>query len=201
MSDETMQNEFPEQDEKKVLLARAKTLKISVSNNSSIEVLREKINAKLNGADEKTPEVNPLALDEPLEDEEEKPLTKQQIRMKVRAEALKLVRLRIVNMDPKKKDLYGEFFTVANKYIGTVTKFIPYGEAGNSYHVPNAIYEMLKEKQFLQIRVRRNKRTGTNEVEEKWVKEFGLEVLPPLTEKELADLAHTQMATGAITNE
>src|SRR6185312_8999598 len=102
---------------------------------------------------------------------------KQTLRQRIMAESMKLIRVRITNFDPKKQGLPGELFTVANEYLGTVKRFVPYGEATeNGWHLPYCIYELLKEKQYLDIQIRKN-RLGREEVHTRWVKEFGLEVL------------------------
>lgn len=108
-----------------------------------------------------------------------------------------LVRVRISNMDPKKADLKGEIFTVANEYLGTVRKFIPYGEqTDNGYHIPVCIYNQLKDRTFVNIRIRKGAK-GQQIVESKDSKEFNLEVLPPLTASELAALAGAQSAASS----
>ena len=125
---------------------------------------------------------------------------KLSLRQMLRMEAMKLVRLRVTNMDPKKANLPGEFFTVANEYIGTVTKYVPFGEATeNGYHVPQCIYEQLKARKFLNIRV--TKKNGREVIHQNWVKEFALEVLPPLNAQEIARLATAQLASGSLNDD
>lgn len=121
------------------------------------------------------------------------------LKQKLKRDALKLVRLRITNLDPKKKDLVGEVITVANEYIGTVRKFVQYGEATqiDGYHVPYCIYEFMRDRKFLNIRVRK----GSNDkeyMENHYVPEYALEVLPQLTQKELDKLAAKQAAAGGL---
>jgi hypothetical protein len=121
---------------------------------------------------------------------------KMSARAYVMREKTKLVRLRITNLDPKKKDLHGEVLTVANSYIGTIRKFVPFGEqTDNGFHVPYCIYELLRDRRFLNIRTRKGK-FNTPVVEQIWSKEFALEVLPPLTPEELNKLSMTQQAAG-----
>ncbi|RUX60165.1 hypothetical protein [Mesorhizobium sp. M7A.F.Ca.CA.002.12.1.1] len=113
-------------------------------------------------------------------------------------EQMKLVRLRITNLDPKKKDLPGEILTVANRFIGTVRKYIPYGEVtDNGWHVPYCLYTMMKDREFLNIKVTKNNKSQ-EVVETRWVREFSLEVLEPLTQVELARLAAAQAAGNNI---
>lgn len=190
-------------DEFELLKERARKLGINFSNNIRIETLRERVNNKLEGKEE-TPEVNALELGaEIAEAKDTVPVEaispKMSIRQQVRKEALKLIRVRITNLDPKKKDFPGELITIANEYIGTVSKFIPFDESSDEgYHIPYCIYELLKDRQFLQIRSTKDRRTGTNKVETKYVREFAIEVLDPLTPEELKELAIAQAAAGSI---
>lgn len=201
MSDEQSQDGVGEvtkqPDEREILFARARMLGLTVSNNIGTEKLRERVNAKMNGESEPkddVPEdkVNPL--DPVVPNARMKKMTLSQHLQK---DALKLIRLRITNMNPNKKDLQGEILTVANEYIGSIRKFVPYGEATeNGYHVPYCLYKMMLNRRYLQIRTRRNRDTQTDVVETNWVREFAIEVLPPLTTKEIAELKTTQAARG-----
>lgn len=126
-------------------------------------------------------------------------LTPQEQKMKDRAdlikEQMKLVRCRIQNLDPKKAELPGEIFTVANRILGTVRKYVPYGEVtDNGYHLPYIIYKQLEDRRFLNIRT--STKNGQVRVESNWAKEFAIEVLPPLTQEELDRLAAAQAAAG-----
>ncbi|QWY83761.1 hypothetical protein [Rhizobium phage RHph_X3_15] len=207
MSDLTNQNENPDNDlqmpsELDMLKSRARVMGIPFSNNIGVEALKERIQAKLDGEKEAAPEPeespDPSLLGSSLEGTApEKPETPAQMRARIRAENLKLVRLRITNLDPKKKDLPGEIFTVANELLGTIRKFVPFGEAtDNGYHVPNVIYKMMKRRKFLQIKVK--KVQGKEVIETQWVREFALEELPQLTRPEIDKLAAAQAAAGGV---
>lgn len=178
--------------ELQVLKMRADQLGVPYSNNIGVETLRQRVADAMEGKKpEQAKSTNPLGEDVP---EVETPM---QLRARLMAEQLKLVRLRITNMDPKKKDLPGEILTVANEYIGTVRKYIPYGEqTDNGYHVPYCLYTLLESRRFQHIRV--TKKNGREHVETSWAKEFSLEILPPLTADELAKLAASQAAAGGL---
>lgn len=190
-------------DEKTLLKQRAKMLGIDFGNNISVETLKAKIEEKLSGVEAKVAaEVNPLGSMDDSEEDLSK-LTPEQrmmrLRKKIREEQLKLVRLRVTCMDPKKSDLPGEIFTIANEYLGTVAKFVPFGEpTDNGYHVPFCIYTMMNERKFLNIRTRKDRKTGQTIVEHQWAKEFALEVLPQMTPEELKQLATAQIAAGSL---
>lgn len=185
-------SETPVFDEKTVLKARATALGLTFGNNISVETLRAKVEAAING--EPTTEENPLGeIVDPATE------TVQQLRTRLLKEAMKLVRCRIQCLDPKKKDLPGEIFCVANEFIGTVRKFVPFGEVtDDGYHLPQVLFDMLNERKFQNLRTIKDKRTGTERVEQSWAKEFALEVLPQLTPAELERLASAQKAAGSV---
>jgi hypothetical protein len=176
----------PQKTRKQMLMMKADTLGITYSNAISEEKLAEKIAAKLEG-------------DEKEATEEVVPLTSSEYRQKLIDEATKLVRIRVQNLDPKKANLPGEFLTVANEYIGTIRKFVPFGEATDEgYHVPHCIYEMMRERKFVHVRMKRNPATGQEYPDPIDMREFAIEVLPQLTEVELKELAAAQLASGSI---
>ena len=191
-------DDVPMPDELTVLKQRAKLMNISFSNNISLEKLRQKIadaqEGKASEPEQEEPEVNPL------EDTKKAPAkeTEAQMRQRIRLEQTRLIRVRIQNLDPKKKDLPGEIITVANEYMGTIRKFVPFGEAtDNGYHIPYCIYEFLKNRKFLNIRVSQKGK----KIEQAWVREFAIEELPPLTQEDLDKLAAAQTAAGSTNND
>ncbi len=130
---------------------------------------------------------------------EAKPGKTLSLRQRLYNEQMKLVRLQITNLDPKKADLHGELLAVGNKFIGTVKMFVPYGEVtDDGWHVPYIIYKELERRKFLAIRTTKDRRTGQVKVSKSWAKEFSLTILPPLSEAELKRLAIAQAAAGSI---
>jgi hypothetical protein len=225
MTDQTQGNSENEQapatDELSILKMRAKTMGITHSNNISLEKLKAKIAEKLAGEtpepeqDDDEAEVVDVGMAGSLSTAAptgapvaevaapKRKLTKaeaeQAIRTQLHRDEMKLIRCRITNLNPAKKDLHGEIFAVANRYLGTVRKFIPYGEAtDDGYHIPKVLYDELVTRQFQQISVKKDQRTGTNSVTTRWVREFAIEVLPPLTQEELNRLATAQAAAGSV---
>ena len=169
-------------NELELLKTRADKLGIKYSPNIGIETLKERINAVL------SPEKPATAVN--AVDAE---------RTRVRNDALKLIRCQIVNLNPNKKAWEGEIITVWNKYTGTVRKFVPFGEKTvEGYHVPQIIYNVLKERKYLSISTKRDPKTGELTVKTQWVPEFSLTILPQLTKEQLAELAAAQKASGSI---
>lgn len=187
-----------EKQRRQLLMQRARMMGLSFSNNIATDKLSKMINDKMEGVlpepEEKADALNPLAGDEAGK----VPAKKKSLRQEIHDKQMRLVRVRITCMDPKKKDLPGEIFTVANEYLGTVRKYIPFGEqTDDGYHVPYCLYRMLEKRQFLNIRTVKDKRTGTTRVVTNWAKEFALEILPQLTPAEIQDLKIAQLAAGS----
>jgi hypothetical protein len=179
-------------DELTLLKQQADQLGLTYSNNIGLETLRARIKAKLEGTADPTVAVGAATTGDTNAPAEE---TEQEKRLRIQQEQLRLVRLRITNMDPSKADLRGEIITVQNRYIGTVKKFVPFGEATeNGYHVPWCIYQFLLEKKFNQVKTRAGADKRQIKVEQRMVREYSLEVLPPLTQAELSQLAAAQAA-------
>lgn len=199
--DNSSDNEEQKPDELQMLKQRARMMGVVFSNNIGIDALKQKIQDKMDG---KVPEVEATSKPPAQLRDPSIPAPKnkgpQTLREQIRHENLRLIRLRITNMDPKKKDLPGEIFTVANEYLGTIRKFIPFGEVTeNGYHVPYCIYKMMKRRKFLNIRTYKDRKNHNQiKIEQSWAQEFALEVLPPLTQTELDRLAASQSAAGGV---
>lgn len=202
--DNASEDQTPKPSELDMLKQRAKLMGITFSNNIGLDALKAKIEEHKAAATAKTQATTPASTETASKDDEDSeaaptPKAKKiSLRAHLQKEKMKLVRLRITNLDPKKKDLPGEILTVANEYLGTVRKFVPFGEqTDNGYHVPYCLYEMMKNRKFLSIKTRKGPK-GQTIVEQQWAREFALEVLPPLTEAELARLSTAQQAAGGI---
>lgn len=185
-----------------MLKSRAKLMGITFSNNIGLDALKTKIEEHKQASETKTQtqalaQTNEQQPEVQTENQKEKAKTLS-LRAHLQKEKMKLVRLRITNLDPKKKDLPGEILTIGNEYLGTVRKFVPFGEAtDNGYHVPYCLYEMMRDRKFLSIKTRKGPK-GQTIVEQQMVREFALEILPPLTEAELARLSAAQLSAGGI---
>lgn len=189
-------------DELSMLKARASLMGIAFSNNIGLDALKQKIAEKVSGETAAAAaQAEPEEDDEPVDERSPVQLAKPAptLRQRLLQDNMRLIRVRITCLDPKKKDLPGEIITVANRYIGTVRKFVPFGEVTEGgYHIPYVIFKMLKKRKFLNIRVRPNPKGGQDIVESKYVPEFAIEELPQLTGIELERLARAQIAAGSV---
>jgi hypothetical protein len=174
-------------DEFTMLKERAKLLNLRVSGNIGLDALRKKVSDHMNGV-----------MDDPTlnaEDEGEADIPKkesvQQTRKRLRLHAMKLIRCRIYNLNPSKRDLKGELLTVHNRFVGTVRKFIPFGEdSDGGYHLEQILYDALKTKRFQQVSTKKDHSIGSVRM----VPEYNIEILPALTTAELKELADKQGA-------
>jgi len=128
----------------------------------------------------------------------EEPLTSVEYRAQELKSARKrcgeLVRIRLQCMNPNKKEWPGEIISVGSAKLGTFKKFIPFN--GEPYHVPRIIYDRLCEREcsvFFNSTDERGHKTRKGRL----IKEFSVEVLEPLTRKEIDDLAKVQSLRGA----
>lgn len=193
-----------------MLKQRATMMNIVFSNNIGLETLKKKIDEKMNESTETEteaaapaplvdPAVKAAEVAEPVVAVADAPVKVLSLRQHLMQEATKLIRIRISCMDPKKQDLPGEFFTVSNEYIGTVRKYVPFGESTDGgFHVPACILEMLQTREFLSIRTTTHPVTKAISTKTRYIKEFAIEILPPLTVAELKQLAADQSASGRL---
>lgn len=118
------------------------------------------------------------------------PMTSAQLRNQRKKEANELVRIVVVCMNPNKKALSGEVFTVSNSVVGTFRNYVPFG-ANEGWHVPRIIYNAMLEREC-QVFVRKKDRDNNDIDVPKLIKEFQITVLPPLTPEEIEELAKRQ---------
>lgn len=177
-----------EKDLKEKLRENGKLMGLTFSPNEGVVSMRQKL-----------ADARELLLQEPLVQDVNVPVDERKaefdVRKKLRMEMTKLVRVQIACLNPAKSELPGEIFTVHNDVVGTVKKFVPYNEAGESYHIPYFLYKFLKRKKYLQIvPPPKGARTAATT---KMVPEFSITVLEQLTPAELKELARAQGAAEA----
>ena len=159
-------------DELATLKARADMLGITYHPSIGVEKLKEKISA--------------VTSNQPREPE----TVVGDVKNDPKADALRLIRIRLQCMNPAKKEWEGEIISVGNSVVGTVKKYIPFN-ADEGWHVPKMLFDYLNEKQC-QVFVTVKDSRGNNIRKGKLIKEFAIDVLPPLTPAELQEMARRQ---------
>ena len=188
----TEEDELPVQSELDSLRERADQLGIAYRHNTGVAKLRNQVNAKVSGGTDTEDEEGSEAVMPKTETANEK-------RKLLNKVARELIRVVITAKDPLKRELEGEYFTVANRFIGTIKRFIPFDNE-NGWHVERALLDMLKDKQvqlFKTVKLANGDkvRKGYNS------RAYSVEVLPALTNVELKDLATQQAARQSITGD
>lgn len=204
----------------------AKDMEVPHSGNTGLETLRNKIVARLSQFVSASPDnqsqfdepdlsagseedFEPIQVNKPVKVSKPKvdllsldPTTIEDVSLRrqvIRAQALRLVRVKIQNLDPNDAVLSGAILSLQNKYTGKVAKYIPYGEESeNGYHIPWMIYEHLKQWKFPLRKEQKGGRFGVKTYKTVMVNKFSVEVLPPLTLAELQILANHQRASQSL---
>lgn len=195
MSEQNQETTVDVKQEREALKARCQLLGIQTQGNQSNETLRALIRAKQDEMDAAARQANPSAFDEAVETSEGRTPS---LREYLKTEALKLVRVRISCMNPQLAKMGSVIITTGNEYTGTVRKVVFFGEkTENGYHIPQIILNVLQRRKFQQVVEERNHK-GHLVPRARWMKEFNIEILPPLTQKELNALKDRQLATNSI---
>lgn len=136
------------------------------------------------------------ASDTPAEQEPEAKATVakesvQDLRARHRAEATKLIRVNITNMNPFKRDIESEIISAGNSYVGTIKRCIPFNTS-DGWHVEQILLNTLRERKCQVFRTVKGQGGQPDRRESQLVNEFAIEVLPPLTTQELKELGRRQ---------
>lgn len=186
MSDVEIQDNNDPLNGLEVLKKRADLLGIKYHPNIGIDALREKVQKAMAKEPESSePKVTGVIASKHTEAAE---------REEKHNMANRLIRAEIVCMNPNKREWQGEIFTVANSKIGTIKKFVPFNVP---FHIPQAILNMIKERQCQIFETVKDSR-GNKSRKGKLIKEFGVNILDPLTDREIKELAAAQAAAGTI---
>jgi hypothetical protein len=189
---EQTQQPVDESSELETLKARADLLGIKYHHNIGVQRLGQLVNSAISKSDENRDVKDLISGDSEY-------LTGSEYQKLVEADRLKdankLIRIRVTCMNPIKKDLSGEIISVGSSKLGTFKKWIQYNTP-DGWHVPKIIYDFMVTREcsvFYSVK----DRVGNDVRKSKRVKEYAIEVLPPLTKQELKDLAQRQsMARG-----
>lgn len=202
-------------------------LEITFSGNTGEDKLREKIKEAVAERDEPEVDVTAAALASVIaekEGEEEpevvqsKPKPKESLaellsgnpakepdvrkrRRMVKAQALRLIRVQIQNLDPADAQVPGALVTCYSKYTGKVAHYVPFGEENeHGWHLPKIIVDDLKTRTYnIRKEIKKsNQIGGVKQYKNVAVKKFAITELEPLTKQQIADLAREQAAKGSV---
>ena len=100
-------------------------------------------------------------------------------------------------MNPAKKAWQGEMFTVSNSSAGTFKKFVPFN-IEDGWHIPQIMLNFLQERKFSEHYVSGKDSRGRDIKRYRLSREFAIEIMDPLTMKELNDLKIKQSMAGTV---
>lgn len=149
----------------KDLKAEASELGLTYSPNVGYETLRKKI--------------QDFKLLQEAQEEFSGETTKEQ-EERIRKDSNQLVRAQINCLNSSKSELTGEFFMASNR-LGTVRKYVAYN---TPWHIPQILLNVIEEKRYTMYDARNQQR--------KELREYQIDILPPLTYEELEDLRHQE---------
>lgn len=188
------------QDELTTLKGRADLMGVPYHPSIGVDKLREKVASAMNRQENRdkleAQEADTAAAAVPTAPGQKKKETLAERRQRLKREASELVRIRLTCMNPAKKEWKGEIITVGNATVGTFRKFIPF-IADEGWHIPRIMLQTLQDRQC-QVFVNVKAKNGVQVKTGKLIKEFAIEVLPALTDKELHDLAQRQAMAKSI---
>lgn len=200
MNDENVSTAVPSiPDELDTLKERATTMGISFHPNIKVKSLKAKIDVKLNASTDAEPVAYVDDGSVPARSKRTWITHEEYLKEtagKRRSTVNRLVRVRVQCMNPNKVEWEGEIISVGSAKLGTFKKFIPFNNE-EGYHIPFIIYEAMLDRQYTSYRTVKGPR-GEKIRKGKLVPEFNIEVLDPLTPKELHELGQRQAASQAI---
>jgi len=195
-----MSDEVKPESEIEALRKRATLMGIDFHPNLGATKLKGKIDAQLaktadqivaDQLEEPMPDVStaglvdtPYAIEKALE-------TPGQKRVRIRKHATRLVRFRLTCMNPNKKGWTVQQFAVGNRSVGTIKRYIPFNAP--AWHCEEMLLKSIQNRKYIDFYEVKD-RKGRPYKKHRLVKEFAIEILPPLTPKELTDLKAQQRA-------
>lgn len=204
MSEETNTTESGTPNERDLLLNRASQMGLEFPKNIPTAKLKDLINGTV--SDEPATKIkkpkSPIKEggSKALKDEKgavvgkASVLNRAQIKQMRRKEASTLVRCNITCMNQAKSSWQGEIFTVSNSLVGEIKRMVPFAV---DTHVEEMLLNMIRERNVQIFESTRDNKGNTTK-KARNIKEFSVQVLPPLTDKQLNDLSISQARANAV---
>ena len=166
--------------ERDLLKEKADLLGIEYAGNISTEKLRELVNKANEPLEDKASNTS----NEPVDD-----------LVKIRLELTKKVRVLITCNDPLMKDYdTTPYYSFSNSAITLPSITVPLGV---EWHIPNAYVGMLQAMEC-KLPVKAKDEKGRPITVRRTIKKYNVNILPPLTEKELEELKQAQIMRDGL---
>lgn len=183
-----------------VLKERARNLGISHSPNIGEAKLAEKIDQYLldtqgindnDGLDDDDTEDGDLSIKRRQSTPKK---SEAEIKADARKQAQLLVRVNVTPNDPRCIQLNGELILTGNALTGTIGKFVPFNTP-RGYLIPQSILNVLKDRTYTHFRYRKDQYNNDIPYPVQR-KAFHIEIMKPLTQKQIDAIAKRQMAAA-----
>jgi hypothetical protein len=184
-----MTDQIVEPTELEALKQRADQMGLAYHPSIGVDALRDKVKAHLTG--QNAPQVNVTVQTEFKPTAEALQFSVDQNNNYIRRQALRLVRVQLVCMNPNKKEWEGEMFMVQNDIL-TAKRYVPFNVP---WHVEQCLLDMIQDRQC-QIFRNHKQENGVKTQKPVYISEFSVSILPPLTEQEIEDLRKAQALRG-----
>jgi hypothetical protein len=120
---------------------------------------------------------------------------KEQKRAELKAEKMRLIRVKITPMSPFERQLEGTQIAISNDLLGEVSRYIPFER---EWHVEVCLLAHLRERTYRKRVEETSPTTGRKIYRNEFPSAYGIVELPDLTKAELDKLAADQRARNAI---
>lgn len=111
----------------------------------------------------------------------------------IRQQQLELVRVRVNPLNVHMNGLKGQVFSVINGVVGEVKKYVPFNSP-YGWHIPRILLDEIESKQYQTFREFKTP-TGKTVMKNELAKAYAVEILPPLTDAELASIQENIRST------
>jgi hypothetical protein len=181
-------------DELTLLKERANIMGIKFHPNIGVDKLKAKVTARQAGEADPTEELDTIQASQDASQAAQNVRSDEDIalaaKIKRKEDAMRLVRIRVSNMNPVKGTMMGEIIQVGNSELGVIKKYIPFN-AEQGWHMPSILVDEIRNKKYMS---HYEVKEGNKKINKhKLVPEYSIEVLEPLTADELKDLTNRQL--------
>jgi len=171
------------QSERESLFERADLMGLTYKKNISTDKLRELVNGEIAPAETK------------VEPKKKGAKTQDEVRADFRAEQTALERVILTCNDPQMKDWETTpYLHVSNAVLSLPRITIPFGV---EWHVPKIYLDLIKN-QNCTITVKSKDEQGRPITVPKEIKKYNVQMLPPLSQEELAELKQSQIMRDGV---
>lgn len=179
----TEQIVMSEKEQKEALMAQGKSLNLNIHVNTSLANMVEMVNMGLIYKLHQSPDapINSVLSKDPSV---------------ARKEAQRLVRVRVTNMDPTKKDHTGQIFGFSNSVVGTLQKFVPF-DVDQGFHIPQVLVNVIRSGKYRVTKHRKGLR-GNDIPYSVELPSFSVEILDALSASDLEAIKTRQESLALI---